>query len=143
MTGRVSAGGAALPAFGLAVLKSPPQSRSPSLGTSRPPSASPLAPPATLPATAATLPATAAELPSSSANPDGTAGATAAKTTHALTDATAVDDQPSGSKRKRASDAVVERAAQPSASKQPRLDVGVTVAADKSQQTFDCVKSHK
>ncbi len=130
----MSAGGAALPAFGLAVLKSPPQSRSPSLGTSRPPSASPLAP--------AALPATAAELPSSSANPDGTAGATAAKASYALADATAIDDQPSGSKRKRESDAVVERMVQPSASKQPRLDVGV-VAADKSRQTFDCVKSHK
>ena len=131
----MSAGGAALPAFGLAVLKSPPQSRSPSLGTSRPPSASPLPP-------AATLPATAAELPSSSAHPNGTAGGAAGTATYALADATAVDDQPSGSKRKRASDAVVERAAQPSASKQPRLDVGV-VAADKSRQTFDCVKSHK
>ena len=136
----MGAGGAALPAFGLAVLKSPPQSRSPSLGTSRPPSAS--LPAAALPATAATLPATAAELPSSSANPDGTAGAAAAKATSALADATAVDDQPSGSKRKRESEAVVERTAQPSASKQPRLDVGV-VAADKSRQTFDCVKSHK
>jgi len=131
----VSAGGAALPAFGLAVLKSPPQSRSPSLGTSRPPSASPLPP-------AATLPATAAELPSSSAHPNGTAGGAAGTATYALADATAVDDQPSGSKRKRESDAVVERTAQPSASKQPRLDVGV-VAADKSRQTFDCVKSHK
>lgn len=131
----MSAGGEALPAFGLAVLKSPPQSRSPSLGTSRPPSASPLAP-------AATLPATAAEVPSSSAHPNGTAGAAAATDTCVLADATAIDDQPSGSKRKRESDAVVERTAQPSANKQPRLDVGV-VAADKSRQTFDCVKSHK
>lgn len=127
--------GAPLPAFGLAVLKSPPQSRSPSLGTSRPPSASPLVP-------AATLPATAAESPLSSANPNTTAGAAAAKATYAMADATAVDDQPSGSKRKRESEVVVERTVQPSASKQPRLDIGV-VAADKSRQTFDCVKSHK
>ncbi len=136
----MGAGGAALPAFGLAVLKSPPQSRSPSLGTSRPPSATPSAPAA--PAPAAALPSTAAELPSSSANPNGTAGGAAATATCVLADATAIDDQPSGSKRKRESDAVVERTAQPSASKQPRLDVGV-VAADKSRQTFDCVKSHK
>ncbi len=135
----MGAGGAALPAFGLAVLKSPPQSRSPSLGTSRPPSATPSAPAA--PAAAA-LPATAAELPSSSANPNGTAGGAAATATCVLADATAIDDQPSGSKRKRESDAVVERTAQPSASKQPRLDVGI-VAADTSQQAFDCVKSHK
>ncbi|KAL0032405.1 hypothetical protein WJX79_009776 [Trebouxia sp. C0005] len=127
--------GAALPAFGLAVLKSPPQSRSPSLGTSRPPSASPLA-------SAATPPATAAELPSSSATPEDIAKGAAAVATYGLADATAVDDRPSGSKRKRESDAVVQRTAQPSASKQPRLDVGV-VAADKSRQTFDCVKSHK
>lgn len=131
----MSAGGAALPAFGLAVLKSPPQSRSPSLGTSRPPSASPLA-------SAATPPATAAELPSSSATPEDIAKGAAAVATYGLADATAVDDRPSGSKRKRESDAVVQRTAQPSASKQPRLDVGV-VAADKSRQTFDCVKSHK
>lgn len=131
----MSAGGAPLPAFGLAVLKSPPQSRSPSLGTSRPPSASPLVP-------AATLPATAAESPLSSANPNTTAGAAAAKATYAMADATAVDDQPSGSKRKRESEVVVERTVQPSASKQPRLDIGI-VAADKSRQTFDCVKSHK
>ncbi len=136
----MGAGGAALPAFGLAVLKSPPQSRSPSLGTSRPPSATPSAPAA--PAPAAALPSTAAELPSSSANPNGTAGGAAATATCVLADATAIDDQPSGSKRKRESDAVVERTAQPSASKQPRLDVGI-VAADTSQQTFDCVKSHK
>ena len=128
-----------MPAFGLAVFKSPPQSRSPSQEISRPPSASPL--PAA--ATAAALSATAAEVPTSSAGLQPTGEDVAATAADPLSHAAATDNQPSGSKRKRVPG--VEPMHQPATSKQPRLHLheDTAGAAGTSGQTFDLLKSHK
>jgi len=127
-----------LPAFGMAVLKSPPQSRSPSLEASRPASATPHP-------THAPVPVTAAGLPATTGMEDTTADGTAATAAHLLPEAAAVDDQPSGSKRKRDSGTIGDHMSQPSTSKQPRLDVDSDAAglAEPSEHTFDLLKSHK
>ena len=136
----MDAGASGMPAFGMAVFKSPPQSRSPSLDVSLPPSAPLSAPAAALNTTAAPAPATAAACPVPAAVQAATADGAAVTA--------AVDDQPSGSKRKRAPEAVGEGAPHCSTVKQSRLDLvapqeGAACPADTAKQPFDLLKSHK
>lgn len=136
----VSSGGAALPAFGMAVLKSPPPSRSPSAEKNH------LVPPH-LPATATNPAATAA----ASAPPAATTAAAVAGLgcSAGAADAAASGSalQPSGCKRKRNGAAGVPEMDLPSGSKQARQKPALAEQREEQQgptaPTFHLLRSHK
>lgn len=157
----VAAGAAPLPAFGMAVFKSAPTSRSPSAENSRPASAA-QAPTDVAAATtaapeapaAAPGPATAVSEPSAAAAPDmqpATAAEDADADSLQIAATAAHGVQASGSKRKRGADATQEeQQVQASAGKQARVDVAAAHAgaphettASALQHCFDPIKSHK
>ena len=124
----LSSGGAAVPAFGMAVFKSPPLSRAPSAEKSQ----------AAPPATAVDLAAAAATAAAAAAVSAPSAGAT---------DATGLGIQPSGSKRKRDGVAGIPDLDVASSSKQVRRE-GASAeqnvkAPGASGPAFHLLKSHK
>ena len=128
----LSSGGAALPAFGMAVFKSPPPSRSPSAERNQ------LAQLVTSPATAAA--ATAVDLAAAAATAvPGPSGGTA--------DLAGLGIQPSGSKRKRGGGAGTPEMDMPSSSKQIRREGTATEQSVGIQgptgPTFHLLTSHK
>lgn len=126
----LSAGGAALPAFGMAVFKSPPPSRSPSAERNHP------APLVTSPATALNPGAPAACAAAAACGPSG-----------GTADAAGLGLQPSGSKRKRDGGAGTLEVDMPSSSKQIRQGTAAQQNANQpgstGPHTFHLLKSHK
>lgn len=124
-----------MPAFGMAVFKSPPPSRSPSADQNQ------LAPFGTSAATAAAAPATSVD-PTAVASAAAVAGPSAG-----TADVAGSGVQPSGSKRKREGAAGTPEVDMPSSSKQIRLE-GATAEHSAGVQgttapAFHLLKSHK
>ena len=141
-----------MPAFGMAVFKSPPPSRSPSVDNAQP---APSAPPATLNPTTAIASATAAPATAAPATAAATSSpavgrpaASAAPVPFANRLETAdVISQQSGIKRKRGGEAAEAEDHLPSSSKQVRLSDSSTEehghAEEASGPTFHLLRSHK
>ena len=130
----LSAGRAALPAFGMAVFKSPPPSRSPSAERNQPPPA-------------VTSPATAAAAPATAVNP-AAAAAAACGPSDGTADVAGLGFQPPGSKRKRDGRAGTHEVDMPSSSKQIRREGTaaeqiVDPPGPTGPHTFHLLKSHK
>lgn len=139
----LSSGGAALPAFGMAVFKSPPASRSPSAEKNQLALLMSPATAAEAPTTAADSPAVAAPAPAGAPAPAAVSG----RSTAGAAEAAGLGTQPSGSKRKRdgvGSDTEVDLT---SSFKQARQ---APLSAEQHEQeqgasgpTFHLLRSHK